>query len=740
MNTLQNYTPQDYKKNIYLDIEKIIANFDPLFHLMKMSDDQWDKRPTKNLEKKIDSFCQHYSPRNKTPDDIGFSEKHDLEPESSVVVIGKINEEYLDQINFILEQFQNDGTLDENFRCKKNKHVVFLNPPFNHPKALEMILTLKMENRDQVHLLSNYEIEQDELIIKIKDCLPKRVYLGVEGTKEKEYMQFNYDLSLIAQDPSPLLTKHLKFGIENKINFLHTKIANLYETDDQLNIPNINLANFIKFLSNEIDFSNANIGERFLCDNKQVKKIPADIVWDYLQMSNIPHKIHMIFLGQQCAPSRKDIIIHKTLDHKIPAITINPSLNNKLSILHLFLNKSFENWSSHVEKYDLLFRRSNKISQNPILHSKEKISLTSMFDLMHLSKDQWNNRDINFLDKKLAYYIKTCCPIEYENSLDQLIIKLSLPEESNIAVIGDLHGNDSRLEDTLRFLQKNNYLDEQYQCNPSHYIIFLGDYVDRGTDSLKVLELLATLKLENKNQVFLLRGNHEDVISLEGLKYYSKFDNRYYNYRIRATNELVLNTFFQKLPSSLLVGSGDDYVLFSHAGVHLGTDLTPLMETNETILPIKDSSDFSDRIKTLLNEPGVSKQEKKWHQAAYHLNEISKDNISIEDIYWADLESSSKRKIISLESLKSYFTLCGRTKNLKCLVRGHEHMNKIHRHKDKTIAITLDPSDHNNQTILFMKTASKFRDWNNQFVTIKYKSLLLSQPVTHKPPKYFLPK
>ena len=68
-----------------------------------------------------------------------------------------------------------------------------------------------------------------------------------------------------------------------------------------------------------------------------------------------------------------------------------------------------------------------------------------------------------------------------------------------LMIVGDIHGNIDALK---RVLEER----ERLGCND---ILFLGDYVDRGDHSLDVLLVVLSLKLHDREHVFLLRGNHE---------------------------------------------------------------------------------------------------------------------------------------------------------------------------------------------------------------------------------------
>ena len=70
--------------------------------------------------------------------------------------------------------------------------------------------------------------------------------------------------------------------------------------------------------------------------------------------------------------------------------------------------------------------------------------------------------------------------------------------DSGAVVIGDIHGDASRLEALLARLDLG-----------SRTLIFLGDYIDRGPDSRRVLDVLCQLKRTLQDRVVFLAGNHE---------------------------------------------------------------------------------------------------------------------------------------------------------------------------------------------------------------------------------------
>jgi len=85
---------------------------------------------------------------------------------------------------------------------------------------------------------------------------------------------------------------------------------------------------------------------------------------------------------------------------------------------------------------------------------------------------------------------------------------------TKLYIHADYHGSLTDLLETLKMLQSPeiNMLDEELKFkNKDYRLVLLGDYVHRGGDGFKILALLMALKLQNPDNVIILRGNHENV-------------------------------------------------------------------------------------------------------------------------------------------------------------------------------------------------------------------------------------
>ena len=142
--------------------------------------------------------------------------------------------------------------------------------------------------------------------------------------------------------------------------------------------------------------------------------------------------------------------------------------------------------------------------------------------------------------------------------------------EAPIKICGDVHG---QYTDLLRLFEYGGF-------PPEANYLFLGDYVDRGKQSLETICLLLSYKIMYPENFFILRGNHESA----GInRIYGFYDECKRRYSIKMWK--VFSDVFNCLPVSALV---DEKILCMHGG------LSPEMEALSQIANLQRPCDVPD--------------------------------------------------------------------------------------------------------------------------------------------------
>jgi len=163
--------------------------------------------------------------------------------------------------------------------------------------------------------------------------------------------------------------------------------------------------------------------------------------------------------------------------------------------------------------------------------------------------------------------ITAVCTAVREVLLSQpALLELSAP----VKIVGDIHG---QYNDLIRLFEMCGF-------PPSSNFLFLGDYVDRGKQSLETILLLFCYKLKYPENFFILRGNHEcaNVTRVYG----------FYDECKRRCNIKVWKTFidtFNCLPIASIVA---DKIFCVHGG------LSPSLSHMDDIRQIARPTDVPD--------------------------------------------------------------------------------------------------------------------------------------------------
>ena len=185
--------------------------------------------------------------------------------------------------------------------------------------------------------------------------------------------------------------------------------------------------------------------------------------------------------------------------------------------------------------------------------------------------------------KKILEEERKFCKI-HNGKIRENCIWLQIPE--NLVVIGDIHGD---LESLYKILDEINF--KIFLANKDNKIIFLGDYIDRGTNSVAVLYTICKLKQMYPNSVILMRGNHEasEDFPFQSHDLPQKIKEYFGSDKNDAVYSLVLS-FFRELPVMTII---EDQLLIVHGGLqpHVNEsneDMCFPSSRNNTLLLLED--------------------------------------------------------------------------------------------------------------------------------------------------------
>ncbi|KAK0415759.1 hypothetical protein QR680_012104 [Steinernema hermaphroditum] len=181
------------------------------------------------------------------------------------------------------------------------------------------------------------------------------------------------------------------------------------------------------------------------------------------------------------------------------------------------------------------------------------------------------------IEKLNGLYNRTDISICHVLSMDDIVAILtfstkiimqegSLVEvEVPIKVIGDIHGQYQDMHKLFDLIGRV----------PNERMIFLGDYVDRGPQSLEVIVYLLALKLRYRDKIYLLRGNHETPAVNRIYGFYEECVRKY-----SVALWWEFQTVFNRLPMAGLISKK---VLCMHGG--LSPELTSLEQIRQIVRP-----------------------------------------------------------------------------------------------------------------------------------------------------------
>lgn len=179
-----------------------------------------------------------------------------------------------------------------------------------------------------------------------------------------------------------------------------------------------------------------------------------------------------------------DNILSLRLQQRLPTFFDATNLNDEARTKYVQMGKKYG-----VDAHIIIFDVEKEVLKERLIKRKERF-------------------DINVLDKQLeTFSLNSIYPFTVVKPDDQFTLLPNLLNTTNIDILGDTHG---LLDETILLLNNKGWVYDGHcfkHPDPLRKLLFLGDVVDRGTQSIELIE--AVRNTVNNGDAFFIIGNHE---------------------------------------------------------------------------------------------------------------------------------------------------------------------------------------------------------------------------------------
>jgi hypothetical protein len=146
---------------------------------------------------------------------------------------------------------------------------------------------------------------------------------------------------------------------------------------------------------------------------------------------------------------------------------------------------------------------------------------------------------------------------KYYHDKSKLVEYLKIKNNENIIFVGDIHGDFDSMINAFSMFDDNSH------------IVFLGDIVDRGPNSLECIVMLMLYKAKYPERVHIIRGNHECNATSKIYGFYDEIKEKIKEKEKEDKFEEIYDKicdFFSHLPIIIIIQNSEN--LYRICGVH----------------------------------------------------------------------------------------------------------------------------------------------------------------------------